>query len=70
MNSPKLEHRDTPRARLRQAVGEPAWVRRLLIGLALLAVAVILLVPLAAVFHQAFHKGLAGYWAAISSPDT
>jgi sulfate transport system permease protein len=69
-NEPRKENRDTPRARLRQAVGEPPWVRRLLIALAVLAVAVILLVPLAAVFQQAFGKGLSGYWGAISSPDT
>lgn len=61
---------DTPRARLRHAVGEPPWVRRLLIGLAAFAVGLILLVPLAAVFHQAFAKGAAGYWEAVSSPDT
>jgi sulfate/thiosulfate transport system permease protein len=61
---------NTPGGRFRQAVGEPPWVRRLLIGLAVLSLGLILLVPLAAVFHQAFHKGLAGYWAAISSPDT
>jgi sulfate transport system permease protein len=51
-------------------VGAPPRVRRLLFSLAVLAVAVILLVPLAAVFQQAFGKGLSGYWGAISSPDT
>jgi len=64
------EAANTPGGRLNRAVGEPAWVRRLLIGLAILSLAVILLVPLAAVFHQAFHKGFAGYWAAITAPDT
>jgi sulfate/thiosulfate transport system permease protein len=61
---------NTPVGRLHGAVGEPAWVRRLLIALAILSLAAILLLPLAAVFHQAFHKGLAGYWAAISDADT
>jgi sulfate transport system permease protein len=64
------EAANTPSGRFRQAVGEPPWVRRLLIGLAVFSLGLILLVPLAAVFHQAFHKGLAGYWAAISSADT
>jgi sulfate transport system permease protein len=61
---------NTPGERFRQSVGEPPWVRRLLIGLAIGALSLILLVPLAAVFHQAFHKGFGGYWAAVSSPDT
>src|SRR5215216_1415960 len=60
----------TPRARMRDAVGEPPWVRRLLIGLAILLISVILLVPLAAVFHQAFAKGFGGYIEAITAPDT
>lgn len=60
----------SPGSRLRQSVGEPPWVRRLLIGLAAFALAVVLLVPLAAVFHQAFHKGIGGYLAAITAPDT
>jgi sulfate transport system permease protein len=64
------ETANTPGGRLHRAVGEPAWVRRLLIGLAVLALGIILLVPLAAVFHQAFHKGLVGYWEAITAPDT
>ncbi len=61
---------NTPAGRFQQAVGEPAWVRRLLIGAAIFCLGLILLVPLAAVFHQAFHKGWSGYWAAITSPDT
>jgi sulfate transport system permease protein len=64
------ERAQTPDERVRQAVGEPAWIRRTLIGLAVFTLAAILLVPLAAIFHQAFHKGWSGYWAAITSPDT
>jgi len=60
----------TPRAHMRDAVGEPAWVRYLLITLAILVISAILLVPLAAVFHQAFAKGISGYIEAISQPDT
>jgi sulfate transport system permease protein len=66
----RTQGKNTPGGRLHQAVGEPPWMRRLLIGLAVLSIAVILLVPLAAVFHQAFAKGVGGYWEAISSPDT
>lgn len=69
VSTPK-ETANTPSGRLNRAVGEPTWVRRLLIGLAVLSLGIILLVPLAAVFHQAFHKGLAGYWEAITAPDT
>ncbi len=54
---PEKSRPDTPGERVRQAVGEPAWVRRLLIASAVLSLAAILLVPLAAIFHQAFHKG-------------
>src|SRR5690606_16447417 len=61
---------NTPGGRFRQAVGEPAWVRRLLIAGAIFFLSLILLVPLVAVFHQAFQKGWEGYWEAISAPDT
>ena len=61
---------DTPRARLQSATTEPPWVRRVLVGLAVFVLAVILLVPLAAVFHEAFRKGWSGYWEAISHRDT
>ncbi|HEX4510946.1 MAG TPA: sulfate ABC transporter permease subunit CysW, partial [Burkholderiaceae bacterium] len=51
------------------ALAEPAWVRRTLIGLALIFLALFLFVPLAAVFVQAFSKGLGVYWAAIVDDD-
>jgi sulfate transport system permease protein len=60
----------SPRSRVRKATSEPAWVRALLIGLAVFLMAAILLVPLAAVFHQAFAKGIDGYIEAITAPDT
>ena len=47
---------------------EPAVVRWLLIAIALVFLALFLLLPLAAVFSQAFEKGLAVYWAAITEP--
>ncbi|MCC7262118.1 MAG: sulfate ABC transporter permease subunit CysW [Candidatus Latescibacteria bacterium] len=47
---------------------EPAWVRRTLIGAALVFLGFFLFVPLAAVFSYAFEKGLDVYLAAISEP--
>jgi len=52
-----------------EAVSEPAWVRRLLIGIALAFLTVFLFVPLVAVFVEALKKGLDVYLAAISEPD-
>jgi sulfate transport system permease protein len=54
---------------LTAATGEPPWLRRLLIGIALLFLALFLFVPLVTVFHEALKKGLEVYWAAITEPD-
>lgn len=51
------------------ATEEPAWVRRLLIGTALVFLTLFLFVPLATVFHEALKKGWAVYLAAIVEPD-
>lgn len=48
---------------------EPRAVRALLIGLALAATALFLLVPLAAVFVEAFRNGAGAWLAAVSEPD-
>jgi sulfate/thiosulfate transport system permease protein len=48
---------------------EPAWVRRTLIGLALVFMFFFLVLPLAAVFAEAFRKGGAAYWEALKEPD-
>ena len=53
----------------RAATDEPAWVRRLLIGLAVGFMTLFLFVPLAAVFTEAFRKGVSVYVAAIVDPD-
>jgi len=60
-----------PLAPARQAAagGEPAWVRRTLVGLALAFLALFLFVPLAVVFVQAFAKGLDVYRAALGESD-
>ncbi len=54
----------------RPAVTDPLWVRLLLTGVALLFLAGFLVVPLAAVFAQAFEKGWHAYLAALATPDT
>lgn len=48
---------------------EPRWVRNLLIGVSLLFLGSFLLLPLVAVFAEAFRKGLAAYLASFSDPD-
>lgn len=53
----------------RPALAESRWVRRLLIAGALVFLALFLLLPLLAVFVQAFQKGVAAYWEALVEPD-
>jgi sulfate transport system permease protein len=54
----------------RPGVADPLWVRLLLTGIALLFLACFLVVPLAAVFAQAFENGWRAYLAALAEPDT
>ncbi|MBL8258574.1 MAG: sulfate ABC transporter permease subunit CysW [Candidatus Competibacteraceae bacterium] len=49
-------------------VTEPPWVRGLLLAVALLFLLLFLVVPLAAVFYEAFRKGAGVYLAAITDP--
>ena len=55
--------------RVQDAVGEPAWVRRTLIGVALVFLTLFLFVPLVSVFVQALAKGVDVYWAALVEAD-
>jgi sulfate transport system permease protein len=55
--------------RVESVTTEPAWVRWLLIALALLFLALFLLLPLAVVFVEAFRGGLAGYLRPLAEPD-
>jgi sulfate transport system permease protein len=55
--------------RASDAVSEPAWVRRTLIGVALAFLALFLFVPLVSVFVQALAKGVDVYWAALVEAD-
>src|ERR1700709_1174572 len=57
------------RAKLRSATEESAWVRRTLIGVALVFLTLFLFVPLVAVFAEAFKKGWQVYVAAITEDD-
>jgi sulfate transport system permease protein len=50
------------------ATSEPAWVRRVVIGVAIGFVGLFVLVPLAVVFVEAFRAGLAAYGKAIAEP--
>ena len=56
-------------AELRNATAEPPWVRRVLIGLALVFLTLFLFIPLATVFIEAFKKGWEVYVAAITDDD-
>ena len=52
-----------------QSTGEPAWLRRTLIGIALLFVGLFLVLPLAAVFAEAMRKGAHAFFEALKEPD-
>jgi sulfate transport system permease protein len=52
-----------------RAIAEPAWLRWILIGSALVFLGLFLFVPLAAVFTEALRKGFAVYLAAFEEPD-
>jgi sulfate transport system permease protein len=52
-----------------RATQEPAWVRRTLIGIALLFLALFLFIPLVSVFYEALKKGVGVYFAALVEPD-
>ena len=53
-----------------RATTEPAFVRGLLIGVALLFIGLFLIAPLVAVFAQALAEGVSAYFAALRSADT
>ena len=52
-----------------QSTGEPVWLRRTLIAIALLFVATFLILPLAAVFTEALRKGFDAFFEAFKEPD-
>src|SRR5687768_15049950 len=50
------------------ALSEPSWVKAALVTLAIGFLALFLLVPLVAVFVEAFRKGVGAYFASFSDP--
>ena len=61
--------RGSPRTAFRRADEDPPWVRRLLIGVALLFLGGFLLVPAAAVLWEAFRGGVGVWLRAVTEPD-
>ncbi len=55
--------------RINHAVSEPFWVQFILITIALVFLALFLVMPLVAVFKEAFSKGIEVYFASLSEPD-
>ncbi|MFN4360582.1 MAG: sulfate ABC transporter permease subunit CysW [Hylemonella sp.] len=53
----------------RAGTTEPAWVRTILISIALVFMFLFLVLPLAAVFTEALRKGWDAYWEALKEPD-
>ncbi len=51
------------------STGEPVWLRRTLIGIALVFVGLFLILPLAAVFTEALRKGFGAFFEALKEPD-
>ena len=51
------------------STGEPVWLRRSLIGVALVFVVLFLVLPLAAVFTEALRKGFDAFLEALKEPD-
>jgi sulfate transport system permease protein len=64
-----LKVKKTPLHRSTPTTSEPAWVRILLIGIALVFLSLFLVVPLLAVFTQAFSRGWDVYVQSLSESD-
>ncbi len=58
-----------PTLRPAPAITESTWVRWTLISAALLFLLLFLMLPLIAVFAEAFRKGFEAYWSAFDDPD-
>ena len=52
----------------RQSIGDPVWVKFLLIGFTLLSLGLLLVLPLAIVFIEAFRQGMGAYLASFRDP--
>ena len=69
MSSPLPSSASRARPARSSPTAESAWVKWSLIALALALVFLFLVLPLAAVFTEAFRKGVPVYWAALQEPD-
>jgi sulfate transport system permease protein len=67
MNDPKPALLITPVAPT--GLQEPAWLRWLLTGLAVLFLSIFVIFPLLVVFYNAFQDGVETYWRALQEPD-
>jgi sulfate transport system permease protein len=56
-------------AKSHRATNDPLWLRILLIGLSIAFISVLLVLPLAVVFAEAFRAGVGTYFGSISSPS-
>jgi sulfate transport system permease protein len=56
-------------ARLASPTNEPAYVRWLLIAIGVLFMALFLVMPLVAVFSEAFRQGMDGFFRSLQTPD-
>ena len=52
-----------------QGLETPPWLRRTLIGAAVLVMALLVVLPLLMVLFSAFGKGFATWWGALTTPD-
>ncbi len=59
----------TQTRKFRNPTDDPLWLKLLLGALALSFIALLLLLPLALVFKEAFAQGVGAFWAAIIEPD-
>lgn len=50
-------------------MNEPVWLRRALIGCAMIFLAAFVLLPLVLIFAQALHKGVGAYFDAVTHPN-
>jgi sulfate transport system permease protein len=55
---------------VRTALGDPPLIRWLLVGISLLFLGIFVALPITTVFIEALRKGIGGYTAAISDPET
>jgi sulfate transport system permease protein len=63
-------YREPPVVREHRVTTESRPVRLVLIGIAVLFLAVFLVIPLVSVFYEAFSDGVATYFESLSDPDT